>query len=43
MQIETFGQMFVHQIMLQTLNYLNTTREKSNMIPKTYKSPVTQW
>ena len=42
-RIETFRQKFVHQIMLQTLNYTNTTRNESNIILKTYGSPLTQW
>ena len=42
-QIETFRQKFVYQKMLQTSNYLNTTGNKSNIILKTYGSPVTRW
>ena len=30
--IEMFRHKFVHQIMLQTLNYSNTTRNESNII-----------
>ena len=31
-EIEMFRHKFVHQIMLQTLNYSNTTRNESNII-----------
>ena len=41
-QIETLRQIFEHQTMLQTSNYLNTARNDSNIILKTYGSPVTQ-
>ena len=33
-EIEMFRHKFVHQIMLQTLNYSNTTRNESNIILK---------
>ena len=41
--METFRQKFMHQIMLETFNYLKTARNESNIILKTYGSPVTQW
>ena len=40
---EIFRQKLVHQIMLQTLHYPNTTRNVSNIMLKTYRSLVTQW
>ena len=42
-QTETYRKKFVHQIILQTLNYPNTKGIESNIILKTYGSPVTQW
>ena len=39
-QIGTFKQNVVHQIVLETLNYPNTTGNESNIILKTYGLPV---
>ena len=39
-QIGTFRQNVVHQIVLETLNYPNTTGNESNIILKTYGLPV---
>ena len=42
-QIQTFRQIFLHQIMLQTFSYPDTMRNESNIILKTYESPIGQW
>ena len=39
-QIGMFRQNVVHQIVLETLNYPNTTGNESNVILKTYGLPV---